>query len=41
MDRGGRWVAPGLVTGFGERVDGLACHDHHYDFNILVLGLAS
>jgi len=37
VDRAGRWVAPGLVTGFGERVDGLAS-TITTDFNILVLG---
>jgi adenine deaminase len=37
VDRGGRWVAPGLVTGFGERVDGLAS-TITTDFNILVIG---
>jgi adenine deaminase len=37
VDRGGRWIAPALVTGFGERVDGLAS-TITTDFNILVLG---
>ncbi|MBI4636806.1 MAG: adenine deaminase [Candidatus Rokubacteria bacterium] len=37
VDRGGRWVAPGVVAGFGERVDGLAS-TLSTDFNILVLG---
>ena len=37
VDRGGRWVAPALVAGFGERVDGLAS-TITTDFNILVLG---
>jgi adenine deaminase len=37
VDRRGRWVAPGLVAGFGERVDGLAS-TITTDFNILVLG---
>jgi adenine deaminase len=37
LDRGGRWVAPGVVAGFGERVDGLAS-TITTDFNILVLG---
>jgi adenine deaminase len=37
VDRTGRWVAPGVVAGFGERVDGLAT-TITTDFNILVLG---
>jgi adenine deaminase len=37
VDRAGRWVAPAVVTGFGERVDGLAS-TITTDFNILVLG---
>ena len=37
VHRGGRWVAPGVVAGFGERVDGLASTISP-DFNILVLG---
>ena len=37
VDRGGRWVAPGVVAGFAERVDGLAS-TLTTDFNILVLG---
>jgi adenine deaminase len=37
VDRAGRWVAPGVVAGFGERVDGLAT-TITTDFNILVLG---
>jgi adenine deaminase len=37
VDRAGRWVAPALVTGFGERVDGLAS-TITTDFNILALG---
>jgi adenine deaminase len=37
VDRDGRWVAPGVVAGFGERVDGLAS-TITTDFNILVLG---
>jgi adenine deaminase len=37
IDRAGRWVAPGLVAGFGDRVDGLAT-TITTDFNILVLG---
>jgi adenine deaminase len=37
VDRAGRWVAPGVVTGFGDRVDGLAS-TITTDFNILVLG---
>ncbi|HSE93863.1 MAG TPA: adenine deaminase C-terminal domain-containing protein [Methylomirabilota bacterium] len=37
IDRGGRWVAPAIVAGFGERIDGLAS-TISTDFNILVLG---
>ncbi len=37
LDREGRWVAPALVAGFGERVDGLAATTTT-DFNILALG---
>jgi adenine deaminase len=37
VDRAGRWVAPGVVAGFAERVDGLAT-TLSTDFNILVLG---
>jgi adenine deaminase len=37
VDRAGRWVAPGVVAGFGERIDGLAS-TITTDFNILVLG---
>lgn len=37
VDREGAWVAPGVVAGFGERVDGLAS-TITTDFNILVLG---
>jgi adenine deaminase len=37
VHRGGRWVAPGVVAGFGEHVDGLAS-TITTDFNILVLG---
>ena len=37
VDRAGRWVAPGVVAGFGDRVDGLAS-TITTDFNILVLG---
>jgi adenine deaminase len=39
VDRAGRWVAPGVVAGFAERVDGLAT-TLSTDFNILVLGRA-
>jgi adenine deaminase len=37
MDRGGRWVAPGVVAGFAPALDGLAA-TISTDFNILVLG---
>ncbi|MGH7393451.1 MAG: adenine deaminase C-terminal domain-containing protein, partial [Candidatus Rokuibacteriota bacterium] len=37
IDRGGRWVAPAVVGGFGGGVDGLAS-TISTDFNILVLG---
>jgi adenine deaminase len=37
MDRGGRWVAPGLITDVGQRIDGLAS-TITTDFNILVIG---
>ena len=37
LDRGGRWVAPGVVAGFADRLDGLAATTTT-DFNILVLG---
>lgn len=37
IDRAGRWVAPGVVAGFGDAVDGLAS-TITTDFNILVLG---
>jgi adenine deaminase len=37
VDRGGRWVAPGIVAGFAETLDGLAA-TISTDFNILVLG---
>ena len=39
IDRAGRWVAPGVVAGFGARVEGLAATTTT-DFNILVLGRA-
>ena len=40
VDRGGRWVAPGLVAGFAdERLDALAS-TITTDFNILVIGRA-
>jgi adenine deaminase len=39
VDRAGRWVAPAVVAGFAERVDGLAT-TLSTDFNILVLGRA-
>ncbi|MBI1737516.1 MAG: adenine deaminase [Candidatus Rokubacteria bacterium] len=37
VDREGRWVAPALLAGFGDRVDGLAS-TITTDFNILALG---
>ena len=37
LDRSGRWVAPALLAGFADRVDGLAT-TISTDFNILVLG---
>ncbi len=37
VDRGGRWVAPGVVAGFAERLEGFAATTST-DFNILVLG---
>ncbi len=37
FDRAGRWVAPGVVAGFADRVDGLAATTTT-DFNIVVLG---
>jgi len=37
VDRGGRWVAPGVVAGFAERLDGFAS-TLSTDFNILALG---
>jgi adenine deaminase len=37
VDRAGRWVAPGLVAGFADRLDALAT-TISTDFNILVLG---
>ena len=37
MDRGGRWVAPALVAGFADRLDGLAT-TVTTDFSILALG---
>src|SRR6185295_6323973 len=37
IDRAGRWVAPGVVAGFADRLDGLAS-TITTDFNILVLG---
>ncbi len=37
VDRAGRWVAPALVAGFADRLDGLAA-TVTTDFNILVLG---
>ncbi|HEV8472702.1 MAG TPA: adenine deaminase C-terminal domain-containing protein [Methylomirabilota bacterium] len=37
IDRAGRWVAPALLAGFGDRVDGLAS-TVSTDFNILVVG---
>jgi adenine deaminase len=37
VDRGGRWVAPALVAGFADRLDGFAT-TISTDFNILVLG---
>lgn len=37
VDRGGRWVAPGVVAGFADRLDGFAS-TISTDFNILVLG---
>jgi adenine deaminase len=37
LDREGRWMAPALLAGFGDRVDGLATTTTT-DFNILALG---
>jgi adenine deaminase len=37
VDRAGRWVAPAVVAGFADRLDGLAA-TVTTDFNILVLG---
>jgi adenine deaminase len=39
IDRGGRWVAPALLTGFADRLHGLATTTTT-DFNILALGRA-
>jgi adenine deaminase len=39
VDRAGRWVAPGVVAGFAERLDGLAT-TLTTDFNVLALGRA-
>jgi adenine deaminase len=36
-DRAGRWIAPGVVAGFADRLDGLATTTTT-DFNLLVLG---
>ena len=37
LDRAGRWVAPGVVAGFADRLDGFATTTST-DFNILALG---
>jgi adenine deaminase len=37
VDRDGRWVAPGVVAGFADRLDGLAATTTT-DFNIVALG---
>jgi adenine deaminase len=37
IDRGGRWIAPGVVAHFAERLDGFAT-TISTDFNILALG---
>jgi adenine deaminase len=37
IDREGRWVAPGVLAGFAERLDGLAATTTT-DFNIVALG---
>jgi len=37
VDRAGRWIAPGVVAGFADRLDALAA-TISTDFNILVLG---
>lgn len=37
VDRLGQWVAPGVIAGFAERLDGLAA-TLSTDFNIVVLG---
>jgi len=37
VDRAGRWIAPAVVAGFGERVDGLAS-TITTDFNVLAIG---
>jgi adenine deaminase len=37
LDRAGRWVAPGVVAGFADRLDGFASTTST-DFNILALG---
>jgi len=37
LDRGGRWVAPGIVAGFAAGLDGLAA-TISTDFNIVTLG---
>ena len=37
LDREGRWVAPALLAGFGDRVDGLAS-TITTDFNVLAIG---
>jgi adenine deaminase len=37
IDRDGRWVAPAVLAGFGDRVDGLAS-TITTDFNILAIG---
>ena len=37
LDRRGRWVAPALVAGFAERLDGFAA-TMSTDFNVLALG---
>jgi adenine deaminase len=37
LDRAGRWVAPGVVAGFADRLDGFATTTST-DFNVLALG---
>ena len=37
LDRAGRWVAPGVVAGFADRLDGFASTTST-DFNVLALG---